>query len=253
MTPHQMIYAITYNKILNFKINLFQFIFDILTEYTESELSKKQSEKSSDNEEEESEIVITSEQFKSKLKKIFTQLNEYLKYNKVEIRELFGTQIFRPTFDDPPMECNEDAIFLKPFIDMLKTIEISLDTVDIYCVYTRLKIVENSEAISINQLEKELKSIEQYNEILDSLSSNNVNQNQNSSKESKSIEQKLNNNRLTSQESKISNQNKETESKKNFKNEIAVIDDESDSDPVEFDDSDSKIEYESSNEKAESK
>jgi len=221
-----------------------------------SESSKKEeSDKSSEGKEEESEIVITSEQFKLKLKKIFGQLNNYLKQNSTNVREFFNSQIFHPTFDDPPMECNEDAIFLKPLIDMLKSINIDLDTVDIYCVYTRLKIVENSEAISINILEKELDSLDKCNEIMDSLSSNvnNLPVN-NSNDKSKSIDGKLNNVniRTNSQEENISNEdinkNKDAESKKYQKNEIALIED-SQSDPVDFDDSDSKIEYESSEDK----
>lgn len=211
-------------------------------------------------------------------------MNNYLKKNNSNIREFFNELIFRPTFDDPPMECNEDAIFLKPFMDMLKAIEINLDTVDIYCVYTRLKIMENSEAISIDLLERELKSIENCGEIMDSLSSNfnyqndknksidiNIegkltnsnNNNQNNFNRTNSISQSQanNNNTVTASENINNNLNlninenlnneKETESKKN-KNEIAVIDD-TDSDPVDFDDSDSKIEYESSNDKDGSK
>lgn len=191
-------------------------------------------------------------------------MNQYLRQNKTNIREFFSSEIFRPSFDDPPMECNEDAIFLKPLIDMLKSINIELDTVDIYCIYTRLKIMENSEAISINLLEKELKNMENNNDIMDSLSSNNENTNPNnnnlpnndSNDKSKSIDGKLNvlNNRTNSNDN-ISNINlnnlnpvrdiSEEKEKKTYKNEIAIIDD-SESDPVDFDDTDSKIEYESS-------
>ena len=227
-----------------------------MNEYPDTEISRKETDKSSENEEEESEIVITSDQFKFKLKTIFSQLNEYLKINKTTVREFFHAQIFRPTFDDPSTEFNEDAIFLKPFIDMLKSINISLDTVDIYCVYTRLKIVENSEAISINHLENELNNLENGNEIMDSLSSNlNNNHGNDSNDKSKSIDAKLDNKNIrTNSQENISNinvQNKDTESKKNYKNEIALND--SGSDVEDFDDSDSKIEYESSNEKPESK
>ena len=70
------------------------------------------------------------------------------------------------------MECHEDALFLKPFVDSLKKININLDTIDTYCVYTRLKIFENTEIISVNYLEYELKNLENGNEITESNSTN---------------------------------------------------------------------------------
>lgn len=252
--------------------------------------NQKENEENIEGEEEESEIVITSEQFKLKLKKIFGELNNYLKKNKTNLREFFNSQIFRPTFDDPSMEYNEDAIFLKPLIDMLKAINISLDTVDIYCVYTRLKIVENSEAVSINILEKELNNLDQFNEILDSVATNvnniqgndidnytgnvtgtgtNINANFNESidkQKSKDpygpsgqgpIEAIGANSKATGGISGLNKLNNRSNSyekspdkdvKNNFsdnkKNEIKLIEDsDTESDPVDFDDLDSNIEY----------
>jgi len=229
--------------------------------------------------------VITSEQFKLKLKKIFGELNNYLKKNNTNVREFFNSQIFRPTFDDPQLEYNEDAIFLKPLIDMLKSINISLDTVDIYCVYTRLKIVENSEAVSINILEKEINNLDQFNEILDSVATNvnniqgndidnyNLNANFNDSNDkqkskdgivnlnansnanlnklnnrSNSVDKNSNNIIINSNldinlnRNKNDNENNININNNNQKNEIKLIED-SESDPIDFDDSDSKIEY----------
>mgnify|MGYP003422824054 CR=1 FL=1 len=41
----------------------------------------------------------------------------------------------------------------------LKKLEIELDTIDIYCIYTKLKIIDDFEAISINTLENLLINI----------------------------------------------------------------------------------------------
>lgn len=83
----------------------------------------------------------------------------------MNIREFFQELIFRPTFEDPNIECDEDAIFLSSFIEILKTINIHLDSIDSYCIYIRLKIVENFEAISFNFLEEELRNLETGNDI----------------------------------------------------------------------------------------
>lgn len=211
------------------------------------------------NSDEESEIVITSEQFRLKLKIIFTKLNEYLKKNKLTIREFLKGYIFRPNFEDPPIECNEDAIFLNSFVELLKTVNINMDTIDMYCVYTRLKIVDNSEAISVNYLEYELKNLEDGNAIGEAnLSSHNFMMSNET--KSKSIDVKIDEginetNKIQNPKNniKISIENEENSvNNEKYKGEIALIESESEKGSLaEFEDSDSKSESSSSNDNKE--
>jgi len=211
------------------------------------------------NSDEESEIVITSEQFRLKLKTIFTKLNDYLKKNKLPIREFLKGYIFRPTFEDPPIECNEDAIFLNSFVELLKTVNINMDTIDMYCVYTRLKIVDNSEAISVNYLEYELKNIEDGNAIGEANTSSN-NFMMSNDTNSKSVDVKMDEgineinkmqNPKNNMKISIDNQDNSLNNKK-YKGEIALIESESEKGSLaEFEDSDSKSESSSSNDNKE--
>ena len=158
------------------------------------------------------------------------------------------------------MECHEDALFLKPFVDLLKSINITLDTIDTYCVYTRLKIFDNSEVISVNYLEYELKNLENGNEILDSNTSNNYNANNDTNnkfvdvkvEEGKNDKNKKTNNleKNNANNIKISIDNEaNTGENKNYKDQIALIETDSEKESLEeFEDSDSKLDSSSNNE-----
>ncbi len=156
------------------------------------------------------------------------------------------------------MECHEDAIFLKPFVELLKTINIEMDTIDIYCIYTRLKIVDDSEAISVNYLEYELKNIENGNEIIESNATTQNNFIINNEANSKSIDVKIddkvvNNYKSNANNIKINiNNEHNTCENKNVKDQVAVL--ETDSDKGSFqesEDSDSKSDSASSDDNKE--
>lgn len=111
-----------------------------------------------------------------------------------------------------------------------------MDTIDIYCVFTKLKLVDDYEAISVNYLEYELKNLENGNDISDgNITHNDIN---NNFRNSQKFEERKNESIFN--EKKV----KENDTKKN-KGEIKLI--ESDSDEESFDnldDSDSKIDSE---------
>jgi len=57
------------------------------------------------------------------------------------------------------MNINEDCLELKVFVAELRNMNIESDTIDIYCIYTKLKIIDDFEAISIRTLEDEIKML----------------------------------------------------------------------------------------------
>ena len=72
----------------------------------------------------------------------------------LSVKEFFKNEIFKPVFDDTKIEYAEDAILLKNLVSEFEKIEIKLDTIDMYCIFTKLKILDEYEAISVNILEK---------------------------------------------------------------------------------------------------
>lgn len=249
---------------------MFQVILELIKEKVNDKSNNKEkgaeqasNNNSSENEEEDddSEIVITSEQFKMRLKTIFLKLNEYLKKNKLSVREFLRGKIFRPALENPPIECHEDAIFLKTFVEQLKSINVSLDTIDMYCIFTRLKIVDDSEAISVNYLEYELKNLENGNEITDADNSSNnfIANNETNNKytdvkidevKAAKVANNIEINKIQEKDSNDFNINIENnkDAKGHIKNEIPLNDSESDKESLEeFDETDSKIESSSKN------
>lgn len=211
-------------------------------------------EKNADNNEE-GEIVITSEQYKLRLNSIFKKLNEYMKKYNCDVRDLFKELIFRPNFEDQNIECNEEAIFLSSFVDLLKTININLDTIDSYCIYMRLKIIENFEAISLNYLEHELKNIANGNEIDETNNSKRKIKNENNNKSNNCKSKEPTNENKEKIQDQMFNLNKNIKQDNhnpktnNIKEQLALIDTESENESLEeFDDSGSKIESHSGEE-----
>ena len=229
-----------------------------------SDVSLSFNEEKNDEKNEEAETVITSEQYRLRLKSIFKMLNEYLKKSKLGVRDLFKELIFRPTFEDPSIECKEDAIFLSSFVELLRTIQINIDTIDSYCIYMRLKIIENFEAISINYLEHELKNFASNGNEIDEIntSNNNLNNYETNSKTVDKLEETKNGNKNKLQEQKYINDqksplNEDNSSKNNNKIEkqMALIETDSEKESQDdYEESESKIEsYSSEDGKSNSK
>ena len=139
----------------------YEVVFSILknqpNQYEGDILNSKNSSKEKDNEEEEeSEIVITSDNFHERVEVVLRQIDAYLKINKVNVREIFKNQLFNLNQLEEFKNQNEQAIHLKDFIDCLNRININLVDIDLYCIYTKLKLVEEYDFVSIKLLEEEL-------------------------------------------------------------------------------------------------
>jgi hypothetical protein len=84
--------------------------------------------------------------------KILSTLAEYFLNTKKKVREVFREHITTHTI----MDENFEVIPLKEFINTLSTVKIVLDTIDIYCIFTKLKYSDEYEAIDLNKLIEEM-------------------------------------------------------------------------------------------------
>jgi Ca2+-binding EF-hand superfamily protein len=123
-----------------------------LIEILNQDQSKTESIVKTDNNEivenDEGEVVITIEQFNEKIDKILSKLAEYLLNSKQKVRECFKDVI---TNGD-----SYEAIQLKDFIQIIQKIGIKLDTIDIYCIFTKLKYTDDQEIIDLAKLLEEM-------------------------------------------------------------------------------------------------
>jgi hypothetical protein len=117
------------------------------------ENNKKKSEAEKEAEEEDEEVVITFEQFNERVDRILSKLAEYLLSNKKTVKEFFCNfiSIHKITAYD-----YYDAITLRDFVQILQTIGVSLDTIDTYCIFTKLKHNEDYETINVSKLLDEM-------------------------------------------------------------------------------------------------
>lgn len=104
-------------------------------------------------EDEEEEVVITIEQFNERVDKILSKLAEFLISNKKTVKEFFCNYI--SIHNVTAYDCY-DAITLKDFIMILQGLGVNLDTIDIYCIFTKLKYNDDYETIDVSKLLDEM-------------------------------------------------------------------------------------------------
>lgn len=109
-------------------------------------------------EEEDSEVVITTDQLNERVSKIISKLKKYMEENNKTIKGIFKNDIFEAELDDAGARSRVDVIELKTFIPVLQQIGIELDNIDMFCIYTKLKIVDDFEVIGVDNLMKEFES-----------------------------------------------------------------------------------------------
>ena len=120
--------------------------FDIL-ENTENE-SKMDTE---------SDIEITNEEYVSIITGFGTQLLNYLEKNHTDLRTVLGDIVQNLAGEDTNEKI--EVVFIEPFINRMKEIGIELnDEIKIYCLFSRYKLSDEYEIISVNLLEKELEN-----------------------------------------------------------------------------------------------
>jgi hypothetical protein len=91
------------------------------------------------------------EQFNEKVDKILLSFAEYLLNKKHKVREVFKNAIRTEILED-----EIELIPLKEFINILQHAGIDLDTIDIYCIFTKLKYNDDHEAIDLSKLLDEM-------------------------------------------------------------------------------------------------
>ena len=129
----------------------------------------------------ESDIEITNEEYVNIITNFGTQLLNYLTTNNTDLRTVLGNIIQNLSGDENSNEKIE-VVFIEPFVNRMKEIGIELnDEIKIYCLFSRYKLSDEYEIISVNLLEKELENFKNtkiaYNNEINALNSGLGNEN----------------------------------------------------------------------------
>ena len=101
-----------------------------------------------------SEVVITTNQFNKILEGIFIKIAEHLLTNKKTSRSHFNHIIYSHELNNEVYE----AIPLQYLLDDLEKINIKLDTIGIHCLYEKLKYSDDYESVDVGKLVEELEN-----------------------------------------------------------------------------------------------
>ena len=105
----------------------------------------------------ESDIEITNEEYVNIITNFGTQLLNYLNTNHTDLRTVLGGIVQNLSGDDSSEKI--EVVFIEPFVNRMKEIGIELnDEIKIYCLFSRYKLSDEYEIISVNLLEKELEN-----------------------------------------------------------------------------------------------
>ena len=129
----------------------------------------------------ESDIEITNEEYISIITTFGMQLLNYLENNHTDLRTVLGDIVQNLSGEDSTEKI--EVVFIEPFVNRMKEIGIELnDEIKIYCLYSRYKLSDEYEIISVNLLEKELENFKNskinYSNEINAISSgigNNIN------------------------------------------------------------------------------
>ena len=105
----------------------------------------------------ESDIEITNEEYISIITGFGTQLLNYLERNHTDLRTVLGDIVQNLSGEDSAEKI--EVVYIEPFVNRMKEIGIELnDEIKIYCLFSRYKLSDEYEIISVNLLEKELEN-----------------------------------------------------------------------------------------------
>ena len=105
----------------------------------------------------ESDIEITNEEYISIITGFGTQLLNYLEKNHTDLRTVLGDIVQNLSGEETTEKI--EVVFIEPFVNKMKEIGIELnDEIKIYCLFSRYKLSDEYEIISVNLLEKELEN-----------------------------------------------------------------------------------------------
>ena len=122
----------------------------------------------------ESDIEITNEEYVNIITTFGNQLLNYLNTNHTDLRTVLGNIIENLSGEDASEKI--EVVFIEPFVNRMKEIGIDLnDEIKIYCLFSRYKLSDEYEIISVNLLEKELENFRNtkmaYNSNINALNS----------------------------------------------------------------------------------
>jgi len=113
---------------------------------------------------EESDIEITNEQYVNIITGFGIQLLKYLDANKTDLRTVLGDLVQNLSKSDSQDGEKTEVILIEPFINRMREIGITLTSdIEIYCLFSRYKLSDDYEIISVNLLEKELENFRRNN------------------------------------------------------------------------------------------
>ena len=128
----------------------------------------------------ESDIEITNEEYVNIITNFGMQLLNYLNNNHTDLRKVLGDLVQNLSGDDNNEKI--EVVFIEPFVNKMKEIGIELnDEIKIYCLFSRYKLSDEYDIISVNLLEKELENFRNtknnYNNEINAINSgiNNIN------------------------------------------------------------------------------
>ena len=123
----------------------------------------------------ESDIEITNEQYVSIVTNFGIQLLKYLDTNKTDLRTVLGDLVQNLSGPDAKEGEKIEVVLIEPFVNKMKEIGIMLNSeIEIYCLFSRYKLSDDYEIISVNLMEKELENFRASN-ILNYANINEVN------------------------------------------------------------------------------
>ena len=153
-------------------------LYDLKIENLINILENNQNDSKMDTE---SDIEITNEQYANIITNFGLQLLKYLETNKTDLRTLLGDLVQNLSTGENKDKDKMEVILIEPFVKKMREIGINLNSeVEIYCLFSRYKLSDDYEIISLNLLEKELENfkasnINEINNINGTDNANNIN------------------------------------------------------------------------------
>ena len=113
---------------------------------------------------EESDIEITNEEYTQIITSFGMQLLNYLETHNTNIKNILGGLIQNISAEDEDdKEESIEIVFIEPFVNRMKEIGIKINSdIEVFCIYSRYKISDEFEVISVNLLEKELENFKNF-------------------------------------------------------------------------------------------
>ena len=152
-------------------INLIEKSPEKKTHMIEHEGIKEENTEESDSQSN-SEVVITNEEYNEKAENVLSKIAELLQSKGKSVKEQFKEIIFQHEISETE---EYESIPLHYLLKELETQGILLDSIGIYCLYTKLKYSDEYEAINVSLLVEEMKNLgiyEKENEISEKFNKN---------------------------------------------------------------------------------